>query len=423
MQFQKHNLPNNSKLIIVPQKSTKVFAVLVLFKVGSRYETPNTNGISHYIEHLMFKGTIKRPTTLTISRELDGYGAEFNAFTSKDYTGYYVKINCEQREKALDILSDMLHNSKFDEKELNRERNVIIEEIHMYRDNPIMHIEDMIEEEVFDNSSLGWSIAGDEKSMAKIGRKEIINYFKTHYIPQNSVVIFSGNMEGCDPIALAKKYFNDNNVSKNKKPTEFSKIDKPFTSGIKIEHKETGQFQLAIGFPALKYRDPQMPALVLLSNILGETMSSRLFIKVRERKGLAYFVRSMISPYQDTGAFIIRAGLNKENLDLAIKTILKELKEIKLKGPSEREINRARENIKGGLVLELEDASSVAAWYGKQELLTGDILDVENYMEKLKKVTKNDIINVANKIFNFEKINAALIGPMKDKSKIEKLLK
>ncbi|MFA5133688.1 MAG: pitrilysin family protein [Patescibacteria group bacterium] len=422
MQFTKHNLPNNSKLILIPQKSTKVFAVLVLFKVGSRYETPDTNGISHYIEHLMFKGTTKRPNTAAISRELDGYGAEFNAFTSKDYTGYYVKINAERREKALDILSDMLHNSKFDEKELNRERNVIIEEIHMYRDNPMMHIEDMIEEEVFDNSPLGWSIAGDEKSMAKIGRKEIVNYFKTHYIPQNAVVIFSGNMEGCDPVTLAKKYFN-NVKAKNNPPTEFEATLKPFTSGIKIDYKETGQIQLALGFPALKYKDPMMPALGLLSNILGETMSSRLFIKIRERRGLAYYVRSMISPYQDTGAFIIRAGLNKENLQVAIKTILAELKAVKAKGVTAQEIERARENIEGGLVLELEDASSVAAWYGKQELLTGEILDTEKYMAKLNKVTKNDIINVANKIFDLDKLNVALIGPMKDEEKIRKMIK
>ncbi|MDP1756641.1 MAG: pitrilysin family protein [Pseudohongiella sp.] len=288
-------------------KDTQTFTILVLFKVGSRYETENVNGISHYIEHLMFKGTKKRPNTASISRELDGYGAEFNAFTGKDCTGYYIKINCEHRTAALDILSDMLHNSKFDEKELNRERNVIIEEIHMYRDNPMMHIEDMIEEEIFDNSSLGWGIAGDEASMAKIKRANIVEFFKKQYIPKNTVVVFAGNMEGCDPVALAKKYFN-NTKAKTAPTTEFEKITKPFTSGTKVKHKETGQFQLAIGFPALKYKDPMMPALTLLSNILGETMSSRLFIKVRERKGLAYFVRSIVSPHQDTGALIIRAA-------------------------------------------------------------------------------------------------------------------
>lgn len=421
MKFEKHTLSNGTRFITVPQDSTGAFTVLVLFSVGSRYEERNINGISHFIEHLMFKGTENRPDTLTISKELDSYGAEFNAFTSKDYTGYYIKIDTSKKEKAVEILSDMLHNSKFDEEELNRERNVILEEIHMYRDNPMMHIEDMLEEEMFGDTALGRSIAGYEKSMAKIGRKEIVEFFNKHYIPKNSVVVFSGNLKGCEPRKLAEKYFT---CCKSKGvATKFTPHKRPVKKQVKIEYKDTGQVQLALAFPALKYTNPKMPALGLLVNILGGTMSSRLFIEVRERKGLAYFVRAMLSPYQDTGAFIIRAGLNKENLDLAIKTILGELKKIKTKGVSELELKRAKENIKGHIILSMEDSSFLASWLGKQELLTDKTETLEERVKKMEKVKASDIKALANKIFDLNKINVACIGPIKDKKYIENLLK
>ncbi|MBU1180434.1 insulinase family protein, partial [Patescibacteria group bacterium] len=316
MKFQKHTLKNGTRLIAVPQDSTGAFTVLVLFSVGSRYETRNINGISHFIEHLMFKGTKRRPNTLSISKELDQFGAEYNAFTSKDYTGYYIKINSEHRDTAMDIVSDMLYNSKLDEKEINRERNVILEEIHMYRDNPMMHIEDILEEEMFGDTPLGWSIAGYEKTMAKITRKNIVDFYSRHYIPKNTVVVFSGDLKKMDIKKEGEKYFGKNKAGKP--ATKYPQFTEQIKSKVKVNFKETGQFQLAIGLPGLKYGDKDMPALGLLANILGGTMSSRLFIQVRERRGLAYFVRAMLSPYQDTGAFIIRAGLNKGKLELAI---------------------------------------------------------------------------------------------------------
>lgn len=420
MHFTRHNLRNGTRLIVAPMNDTRTFTVLVLFKVGSRYETKNINGISHYIEHLMFKGTKKRLNTLAISKELDGYGAEYNAFTGKDYTGYYVKINAEKKEKAMEILSDMLHNSKFDEKELNRERNVIIEEIHMYRDNPMMHIEDLIEMEIFSGSPLGWPIAGDEGSMAKISRAEIIKFFKEQYIPRNTVVIMAGNMGSADPQSLAEQYFAMTKSSAAAK--DFAKFHNRFSRKIKVEYKDTGQYQLALAFPGLKYKDPMMPAANLLCNILGRTMSSRLFIKVRERKGLAYFVRAENSPYEDTGAIIVRAGLNKSNLALAIKTILAELSALKNKGVTAEELARAKDNVKGHTILSLEESSEIAGWLGKQELLKGEILTLEEIFARLGKVTADDIGKLANQIFNLNKMSVACIGPMEDGEKIKKLL-
>jgi len=421
MKYEKHILKNGTRLISVPQDSTGAFTVLVLFSVGSRYETRDINGISHYIEHLMFKGTKRRPNTQIISKELDAYGAEYNAFTSKDYTGYYVKINTEKRLKAIDIVSDMLHNSKFDEKELNRERNVVLEEIHMYRDNPMMHIEDILEEEIFGDTPLGWSIAGYENTMKKITRKNIVDFYNKHYIPKNTVVVFSGNMKGMNVKEVAEKYFGTR-VSTTL-ATKYPKFNESFKQKIRLETKDTGQLQIALAFPGLSYKDKDMPALGLLANILGGTMSSRLFTQVRERRGLAYFVRAMLSPYQDTGAFIIRAGLNKENLDLAIKTILKELDKIKKSGVTEGELKRAKDNIKGHIILSMEDSSYIAGWLGKQELLSDSIEVLEDRIKKMEKVKSQDIIKLANKIFNLKKMSVACIGPVKDENKIKKLLK
>lgn len=420
MQFHKHTLKNGTRLIAVPQESTGTFTVLVLFSVGSRYETRNINGISHFIEHLMFKGTKSRPNTLSISRELDSYGAEYNAFTSKDYTGYYIKINAERKEKATEIVADMLHNSKFDAREINRERNVILEEIHMYRDNPMMHMEDMLEEQMFGDCPLGWSIAGYEKSMAKIGRNEIIGFFKKHYIPKNTVVVFSGKTNEKEALELGKKYFSKN---KSLEPaTKYAPFKNSFKKRTAVEYKETGQFQLAMGFPGLKYDDKQMPALGLLANILGGTMSSRLFIQVRERRGLAYFVRAMLAPYQDTGAVVIRAGLNKGSLKLAVKTIFNELEKLKKSGVSDQELKRAKENIKGSLILEMEDSSAIASWLGRQELLTDKTSTLEEKVKEMEKVSSAQIKTLANKIFDKNKACLTVIGPLKNKKELEKLI-
>ncbi|MCG2693865.1 insulinase family protein [Candidatus Parcubacteria bacterium] len=420
MQFQKHILKNGTRLIAVPQDSTGAFTVLVLFSVGSRYETRNINGISHFIEHLMFKGTKRRPNTLSISRELDQFGAEYNAFTSKDYTGYYIKINAEHRKIAMDIVSDMLYNSKLDEKEVNRERNVILEEIHMYRDNPIMHIEDMLEEEIFGDTPLGWSIAGYEKTMAKITRKDIVNFYNKHYIPKNTVVVFSGDLKSMNIKKDGEKYFGK---KKGGKPaTKYPPFIGQMKSEVRIDCKETGQFQLAIGLPGLKYDDKDMPALGLLTNILGGTMSSRLFIQIRERRGLAYFVRAMLSPYQDTGAFVIRAGLNKGKLELAIKTIFAELEKIKKSGVTALELKRAKENIKGSVILDMEDSSFVASWLGKQELLTNKTESLEEKIKQMERVKLADIKRIANKLFKKEKASIAIIGPLKNSEKIKKII-
>lgn len=434
--FQKFTLKNGSRLILVPQQNTAAVTVLILFRVGSRYETRNINGVSHFLEHMMFKGTRRRPTTSDISRELDSVGAEYNAFTGKDYTGYYIKIEARHLLKALDMLEDMLYHSKFNEEEFNRERKVIHEEIHMYRDNPMMRIEELIEEEIFAGNTLGWPIAGTEQTMNGIAHANLVNYYKTYYIPKRTVIAVAGNQPQ-QTADLAKKLFSKPHKGSASLSREFKKFYPALLRGrgaavvhkarqpprVKIEYKDTEQAQLALGWPAYKYLDKRLPALSVLSTILGGTMSSRLFISVRERKGLAYYVRTGVDVYEDTGSFQVRAGLARGRMEEALQTIMDELRKIKRSGITTEELHRAKENIRGKLAIELEESSEIASFYGRQELFTNKTLTPEEKVSRILKVTKDEIKAVANDIMRQDRLSVATIGPYKDEKLFAKLLR
>ena len=417
--FNKKKLKNGLRLILAPLKGTKAVTVLVLFKVGSRYENKSNNGISHFIEHMMFKGTKRRPDTLTISKDLDRVGAEYNAFTSRDYTGYYVKVDAEKIDLALDILSDMIFNSKFETSEINREKGVISEEIKMYEDNPMMFVDDLFEENLFgEDHPLGRKISGSIKGINKFSRKEMLSYKEKYYRPDNGVIVLAGNTSHLDDKSI-NKYFGK---AKGKTEASFKsfsyKDDKP---KIKIQFRETEQVQLALGFPAYSYFNDNIYALNLLSIILGGNMSSRLFISIREKKGLCYFIRTFTNTYEDTGSLIVQSGLDKNRVETAVQAIIEELNKVKKKGVTAEELNRAKECIKGKLVLTLEDSSNVADWYAKQELLIGKALTPEAKFKKIFKVTQRDIQSVANEIIQKERLNIALIGPVEEKKFVEKI--
>ncbi|MBU1132253.1 insulinase family protein [Patescibacteria group bacterium] len=409
--------PNKAKLILIPFLDTKAITVLFLFGVGSRYEEKIINGASHFIEHLMFKGTKKRPTTLDISKDLDAVGAEFNAMTSKDYTGYYIKINHEQVELAVDILSDMLLNSKFDPTEIKREKGVIIEEINMYHDNPLMYIESVFEESVFQGSSLGWDISGPVSAIRKMTRKQLLDYRNKHYRPENLVIAVAGKIDS-KITGLIKKRFVDK-LDKDDEPLQEFVPFQPDQSAprVKIQYRKTKQVQVALGFPCFGYNDPRIYALHLLTIILGGNMSSRLFISVRERRGLAYFVRCYPNFYQESGNFMVQSGLDITRLDEALKVILHELKKVKTEIMTKKELDDAREFLRGKTILNLEDSSNLAEYFAKQELLTGKMLTPEQKLKKYEQVTPSMIKEVANEIFQKKLFNLALIGPFKSKEK------
>jgi predicted Zn-dependent peptidase len=412
--YKKTTFPSGLRLITVPMKSTKTVTVFVLFAVGSRYETKEINGGSHFIEHLMFKGTKKRPAALTISKALDSVGAEFNAMTAKDWTGYYVKVNSKHVTLAMDILSDILQHSLFDKKEMDKERGVIVEEINMYQDNPLMHIEDLIEEVVFKGSTLGWDITGPREVIKSVPRDALVSFMKHHYIPTNTVIGVAGNVTPAKATQLTRKYF----------PVAKAKAQKrdgyaPFTYAqqeprLVVQHKATEQVQLAIGFPGYSYGDPRMYALQLLTIILGGNMSARLFTEVREQRGLAYSVRAYTNVYEDTGMTLIQAGLDKAPLEEAFTVIMRELKKVRDKGVTPAELKKAKEFLRGKVTLRLEDTSNIADWYAKQELLQHETLTPDEKLRLFDRVTVAQISQVAQEVFQYEMCSVAVIGPYKD---------
>lgn len=409
-------LSNGMRVHLMPYSGTQAATVLVLVKVGSRFEYPEINGASHYIEHLMFKGTKRRPTTLDISRGLDAVGAEYNAFTGKDYTGYYITIAAEKLPLAVDMIHDMMFHSKYDKEEMDRERGVIIEEINMYHDNPIMHVEEMLEQVMFKGSTLGWDIAGSPETMRSMTRDQVIAFRDEHYAPEKIVIAVAGKVDKAT-LALVKKTFGS---VKSKPPAAAyapyapNAPHAPNAIPCLVQNKPVEQLQVALGFPSFGAGDTRNAAVSLMAAILGGTMSSRLFISVRERKGLCYFVRAENSTYDDVGTFVIRSGLDKARLAEATKTILAEVEKIKKTGVTPRELKEAKDHFRGRILLKLEDSASRADWYARQELILGKALTPEERMKEIDAVKTSDVKKAAQEILDLAKMSVAAIGPFKD---------
>jgi len=414
-------LKNGIPVILSPQKGAKSMTVFVFCRVGSRYETREINGISHFIEHLMFKGTQRRPNTQVLSRELDKFGANFNAMTGKDYTGYYVKIDASHSDLAVDLLHDMLFHSKYDPKEINRERGVIIEEINMYEDNPQMHIEDLVEETLFPNSTLGWNIAGPKKVIQNVTRKQLIDYRDRYYIPSRLTVALAGKIPN-NVMNLLDSTFGRVKQPRRSKDSDYKPFVAPkkLKKAMNIQEKATEQTQVGIAFHGFAVSHNDEPAAKLLSVILGGSMSSRLFIQVRERRGLCYSISSYHQSLEDTGMFGIYAGLDRKRLKEAVDTIMGEVRKIKKSGVTMEELKRAKDHLSGKTTLAFEDSSFQTAWYGKQWMFTGTFETPEARMRKLNRVTLKDIKRVANEIFRQETMVNAVIGPRINKGGLEK---
>ena len=399
---------------LVPFDGTEAVTVLVLIDVGSRYESSKVLGASHVIEHMMFKGTEKRPTNLDISKELDRYGAQFNAYTGKDITGYYVKIASDKAPIAIDLLHDMLFNSKFEAKDLKREKKVIVEEIKMYEENPIMQIKDLIEETMFEGTSLGLNIAGTTDTVLNMRRADILKYKEDNYQVERMVVVLAGAVPK-NTKALLEKSFGKVEADKRDAVAYETISDRFETEGLKLksQYKPLKQIQLALGFPTFGREHKDAPALRILSMILGGTMSSRLFMEVREKKALCYYIGSQVSFYEDVGKFIIQAGLDASRLDDAVKTVLKELRKIKKHGVTQEELRYTKDHIGGAMRLGLENSSARAEFYGRQELHRRSMKTPEERLEELNAVKRSDIKRVANQILDTKKLSVAGIGPYK----------
>lgn len=418
---KKKTYKNGLRVITVPMKDNPTVTVLVLVGTGSDYETKEINGISHFLEHMCFKGTLKRPNARTISHELDALGCQYNAFTGNEYTGYYAKGDPKNFEQIFDVVTDIYLNSTFPEVDIEKEKGVIIEEINMYEDMPSMNVQDLFSKVLYNDQPAGRSTLGTKENIRKMERSNFVNYKKAHYVAENTVVVVAGNITDDKVYKEVNKYFKDVRIGKNGKKVKTKDIqNKPIPLTL---YKETDQTHFVIGVRTFSLFDKRNTILSLLSGVLGAGMSSRLFNKLREEMGVAYYVRASNQPSLDHGSLQISAGVNNERVEEVIKEILKECILLTKELVSEKELSKVKSLIIGNTKLSLEATDDIANFYGGQELLKKEIKTLEEKIKEINKVTPADIIKMAKVIFKEKNLNLAIIGPYKENKKFEKILK
>ena len=421
--YTKIKLQNGLTVLKVPIPGVKSVMVDVFVKAGSRNEEKRLSGISHFLEHVFFKGSRKYPTAQELSHALDAIGAEYNANTGKEHTQFYIKAAKKHFKFIFEILADMLQHPVFEREEIEREKGVIIEEINMYEDTPMRHVGDVLEEIMWPNHPLGRNIAGTKEVIGKITREDILDYVRTFYKPQNTIVAVSGAYNDKDLTKLIHKFWGPAVLTGREKPPAWESVrTSQKTPKYKIKPKKTEQYHLAMGFRSYDHNHPDYIKQILLAAVLGGGMSSRLFVEIRERNGWAYYVKADPSNYQDTGNFVIQAGVRLGAIQFVVKTIIAELVKIKNQQVEDRELNKVKEYLKGTLTLALERSESLLNWYLEQAAFRKKILRPEDAFREIDKVTAADIQRVARDIFQKSKLNLAIIGPDKPYINIAKLL-
>lgn len=398
--------------------------VTVWVGVGSRYEQENNAGISHFLEHMAFKGGKKYPSAKIVSETIDAMGAEFNAGTSKDWTNFYIKTQTSLLPKAFDVLSDMILTPKLDSTEINKERGVIIEEINMYEDTPMYKIGDLFEELIFDGNTLGKDIAGNKETVGKtIQRADFVSYRDTHYHAKNIVITVSGGITEKEAIALTEKYFSA--VSEGSDTTSFEKFvvnqNKP---KFRLTSKKIEQAHIIVGNIGKPLDQTSKYAQEVLETILGGGMSSRLFTEVREKRGLCYTVRMGSDHFIDTGAISTYTGTDPKKAPEALKVILSELNDFatKTKPIEKAELQKAKDYLKGHIALSLENTKSVGNYFGYDELLTGKFSTPEEDFEAIDKVTDEEVVELSKELFVKNTLNLAIIGPFESGNEFTDIL-
>jgi len=413
-------LPSGLQLITVPMPQLDSLTVLAGVSAGSRQETRLANGLFHFLEHLAFKGTHKRPSTLAIAGEADSVGAAFNAFTSKEFTGYWMKVASRHKALAFDILSDILTDSLLAPKEIEREKGVIIEELNMYEDLPMRKVQENFERLMYGDNSMGWSTGGGKDQIRQMKRPAFVSALKRFYFSRNMVVAAVGKITPQEATALAGQYFSSLQRA-GQKVTKEIKISQA-ASRLQLQTKKTEQAHFCLGVPGLAYNDKDRFALSVLAAVLGGGMSSRLFIEIRERRGLAYYVGCDDDNFTDSGYLLARAGVRLEKIDEAIKVVIDELVKLTKIPVGDQELKKTQEMIKGRLVLSLEDSQQVATDYAVELLLEKKIRTPQEIMKLIDQVTVADLQRVAKRLLKPEKLNLAIIGPFQSESRFHKLL-
>ena len=410
-------LENGLRIVVEEIPYMKSVAIVFGIKAGSRYEAKKHQGISHLIEHMLFKGTKKRKNTLEISQVIEGIGGEINASTSKETTHLYVKVPQEHFKTAFDVLADIIADSLIREEDLCKEKKVIIEEIKKYQDIPEELVEILLDKIMWKNHPLGRSVLGDEKSVANIQREDLLSYINRFYHPNNLVISVAGNIKIAEAVLHIEKYFKGTGKGEIERYLPVKDNQKNAQVGIKF--KKSNQSHLSFGFPGISRLNTDKYSLDLLNIILGSGLSSRLFQEIRVKKSLAYDIHSFIQYFNDTSAFNIYAGIDSGKLKETIQTILEELNKIKDNNLKEDELGKAKEMYKGALSLSLESTLSRAFWLGDRILLYGMPSTFDEIKRKIEEVKVEDVQRMAQNIFAENKINLSIVGPFKEKNKEE----
>jgi len=414
------NIMDNGLVVAAkPMNHMESVSFGIWIRAGARYENTKNNGISHLLEHLLFKGTKTRGMK-EIKEAIEGRGGSFNGFTSEEVTCYLVKLLAKDAELGVDILSDMVLNPKLDEKEIEKEKSVIVEEINMYKDIPAQHVHEILTEMLWPDQPLGMPLAGTVESVNSMRKRDVDAYKDTFYNPNNMLLIGTGRIKENELLGLAGKYLSE---SAKAEPPKFIKaVNDQREPLMKVAKKDTEQTHMALAFHGPNRLSPDRYAVNVLNIILGANMSSRLFHSVRDELALCYEISSSVRKYEDAGAFVIGAGLDELNLVRALEVIFRELNRIKNEPVPDEELERAKEFYKGQLFFTMEDTMSHMLWLGEKIVSKEKELDVKKIMDRVASISKDDIMRVAGTVFQNESMNLAVIGPVKDENRLKGVL-
>ena len=407
-----HNLTtfeSGLRLVTIPMPAATTATVLVLVRCGSKYEPKELGGISHFLEHMMFKGTARRPGYVDISRELDGIGASYNAFTSKEVTGYYAKAAASKLDTILDVVFDIFLNSKLDQGAMEIERGPIIEELRMRRDDPQQHIGRLFEELLYGDQPAGWEVGGTEETVKAMQAPDLRRWFDAHYVAATTIIAVAGNIDPKQVEAKVASTFAT--IRTADVAGKLATVESQKAPAIRTVTKDVEQLYVSLGVRAFDMYDDRRYSASLMAQILGGGMSSRLFDEVRQKRGLAYYVWAGNTHYTDSGYFEIGAGLNQQKAREGIEVILREMQKIASDGVTPEELTRVKDQAEGRLAFTLESTSGVADEFGGSVLFYNKVVTPEEDIAKIKAVTQEDIREVAGAIFKDERLNMAVIGP------------
>lgn len=417
---KKLTLPNGVRLIFAPNPSSLASTVLVLVETGSEYETKEKNGISHFLEHMVFKGTVRRPKVGQISSELDALGAESNAFTNQEVTGYWAKAENHKLPEIIDLVSDVYLNPVIAEREVEKERGVIMEEINMYEDAPSRNIGDFFIKTLYGDQPGGRPILGTKDILRRLTKDDLIAYRRAHYVAPSTIITVSGNFDERKIKAQLTRTFG--HLPRAEKIKKYDTVESQSKPCVGIKYKKSDQSHLILGVRTFGLFDNRRHALQVLSNVLGGGMSSRLFMVIRERLGAAYHISAGAEFSPDRGSFEVSAGVDHAKIETVIRAILEEMRRLRRELVGPKELKKAKDNLIGHMIMGMETSDQLASFYGGQEALTGSFVGIKELIRNIERVRASEMRALAREYFSNSGLNLAIIGPYKDASPFKKLL-